>query len=745
MTQTAHTFQVEGMDCAHCAQTIATGIRQLAGVTACDINFTTGKLHVQGTVAPALVKEKVTALGYGVAEQGNAAASPSSAPRLSLIPYLWNRWDTRLALVAGLFMLPGLVGHELLQQEAWWINLASLMAMALAGWPIVQRAWRSLWHNREITINALMSIAAVGAVIIGAFTEAGMVMVLFALGEALEGYSADRARRSIRSLMEVVPQVATLLRRFEQPEVNSEQSLVSQSFSLSVPQSIPIISLQIGDVILVKPGERVPMDGVVIAGHASVNQAPITGESIPVEKGIGNSVFAGSINGAAALEVRVTHRAEDNTISRLIQMVEEAQEKRAPAQRLVDQFAKYYTPAVVVLALLVAVLPPLLFNQPFWNPAPDTKGWLYRGLALLVVACPCALVISTPVSLISAISNAARHGVLIKGGAYLEALSRVKAIAFDKTGTLTTGQPTVVQIQAAQCNDHEAGCQACDDLLALAGAVEQKSEHPLAQAVVAAADQQGLLYKYNAQDVRAIIGKGVTGQVNGQTIMVGSHAYFEEHIPHGEQVCEQADDAAAAGQTPLLISQNGSYQGYIAVRDTIRDSSRDALNQLKTTGMRHLIMLTGDNHTTAQAIAQEVGVTSVRANLLPEHKVAEVNALQEKFGAVAMVGDGINDAPALATAAVGIAIGTGGTAQALETADIALMQDDLRRLPFVVRLSRATMRTIWANIGLSLAIKTLFLLLVLGGWGTMWLAVLADMGTSLLVTANGLRLLYREA
>jgi Cd2+/Zn2+-exporting ATPase len=279
----------------------------------------------------------------------------------------------------------------------------------------------------------------------------------------------------------------------------------------------------------------------------------------------------------------------------------------------------------------------------------------------------------------------------------------------------------------------------------LAGAVEQKSEHPLAQAVVAAANQQGLLNKYQAHDVRAMIGKGVTGQVNGQTIMVGSHAFFEEHVPHGERVCEQADDAAAAGHTPLLISQNGTYQGYIAVRDTVRDSSRDALDQLKAAGLHHLIMLTGDNQTTAQAIAQEVGVTDVRANLLPEHKVAAVNALQEKFGPVAMLGDGINDAPALATAAVGIAIGAGGTAQALETADIALMQDDLRRLPFAVRLSRATMRTIWANIGLSLAIKAIFLLLVLGGWGTMWLAVLADMGTSLLVTANGLRLLVRDA
>ncbi len=738
MSENTFTLQVEGMDCAHCAQTIEKGVRQITGVTICEINFTTGKLRVQGTAQPEQVQAKVEALGYTVAEP--AAATPT--PALSLLPYLWGRPDTRQALLGGIFMLPGLIGGEFLQQEATWINLCSLIALTLAGWPIMQRGARSFWQNQEITINTLMSLAAVGAVIIRAYTEAGMVMVLFALGEALEGYSADRARRSIRGLMEVVPQTAT---RIRQAAPVAATTLTLPLVGLSFQETCPISTLQIGDVILVKPGERIPMDGQVIAGQSAVNQAPITGESIPVAKGVGETVFAGTINGAAALEITVTHLATDNTISRLIQMVEEAQEKRAPAQRLVDQFARYYTPVVVVLAVLVALLPPLLFDQPFWNPDPESKGWLYRGLALLVVACPCALVISTPVSLISAISNAARHGVLIKGGAHLETLSRIKAIAFDKTGTLTTGQPTVVAVQAAQCQGHEVGCAACTDLLALAGAVEQQSEHPLAQAVVAAADQQGLLYKYSAQGVQALVGQGVTGQVNGQTIMVGSHAFFEQHIPHDETICAWAENAAAQGHTPLLISRNGEYQGFITVQDTVRPSSRDALAQLQTLGIHHLIMLTGDNHTTAQAIARAVGVSQVQANLLPENKVAQVQMLQKAVGPIAMVGDGINDAPALATAAVGIAIGAGGTAQAMETADIALMQDDLRRLPFAVRLSQATMRTIWANIAFSLGIKGIFLLLVLTGSGTMWLAVLADMGTSLLVTANGLRLLYREA
>ena len=767
MSTQSFTLQVGGMDCAHCAQTIQTGVQQLVGVQVCELNFTTGKLRVQGEINPEQVQAKVEALGYEVVTAEDAAAS--LPPPQTVLTYLWTRPDTRLALWASLFMLPGLIGQELLQQEALWINLCSLVAMSLAGWPILQRAWRSFRHNREITINALMSIAAIGAVIIGAFTEAGMVMVLFALGEALEGYAADRARRSIRSLMEVVPQEATLLRRGRQGIVNSEQwavnsgelpvisyqlpvispqSPVSQSLSLSVSQSplaIPVAELQIGDVILVKPGERMAMDGRVVAGQSAVNQAPITGESVPVDKGPGDGVFAGSINGAAALEVEVTHLAADNTISRVIQLVGEAQEKRAPAQRLVDQFARYYTPAVVVLALLVAVIPPLVWGQPFWNLDDGSKGWLYRGLALLVVACPCALVISTPVSLISAISNAARQGVLIKGGAHLEALSRIRAMAFDKTGTLTTGKPTVVTMQTTTCDGSTADCLACHELLALAGAVEQKSEHPLAQAVVAAANQQGVLHKYTAHDVRAMVGQGVTGQVNGQTITVGSHAYFEQHVPHDEQACNEAEVAAANGYTPLLISQNGQYQGTIAISDTVRPSSQEALHQLRDAGIHHLIMLTGDNAATAQNIAQAVGVTDFRANLLPEHKVAAVQALQAQYGPVAMVGDGLNDAPALATANVSIAIGAGGTAQALETADIALRQDDLRRLPFAVRLSQITMRTIWANIALSLGIKGIFLLLVLGGWGTMWLAVLADMGTSLLVTANGLRLLYRQA
>jgi Cd2+/Zn2+-exporting ATPase len=432
----------------------------------------------------------------------------------------------------------------------------------------------------------------------------------------------------------------------------------------------------------------------------------------------------------------------------LIQMVEEAQERRAPAQRFVDQFARYYTPGVVVLAVLVATLPPLLFGQPFLNPNPETFGWLYRGLALLVVACPCALVISTPVSIISAITNAARNGVLFKGGAHVEALSRVRTVAFDKTGTLTQGAPTVITVHAADCADKmqfdRDECAMCDEVLALASAVERHSEHPLARAVVAAAARRGLSEAYPAAEtVTALTGRGVTGRVDGRQVTVGSHAYFDQQqIAHAPERCQEAEREAQRGYTPLLISADGDYLGTITVADGVRPHSRAAVQQLKENGIGSIVMLTGDHAATAQAIAQEVGVTDIRAELLPEDKVTAIQALERSAGPTAMVGDGINDAPALATASVGIAIGGAtGTAQAMETADVTLMSADLRQLPFALKLSRAAMGTIRTNVVMSIAIKLVFLVLVLLGVGTMWMAVLADVGTSLLVTLNGMRLL----
>jgi Cd2+/Zn2+-exporting ATPase len=489
------------------------------------------------------------------------------------------------------------------------------------------------------------------------------------------------------------------------------------------------------------------MDGRVVSGSSWVNQAPITGEGRLIEKGPGAHVFASSINGEGALEVEVTHLAADNTISRMVKLVEQAQERRAPAQRFVDQFARVYTPAVVLMAFAVALIPPVLFGQPFLDPGTGARGWLYRGLALLVVACPCALVISTPVSIISAISNAARHGVLIKGGVFLERLNSVRAVALDKTGTLTQGRPSVVAVRAAGCSaDREERCEACDELVGLANAVEQHSEHPLARAVQREALRRAVDTKYGrAGDVQALPGHGVRGRVNGKEVTIGSHSYFDRHIQHPEAVCVQAREHAAMGLTPLMLALDGKFMGAITVADSLRASSRTTVEELRKLGLQAVVMLTGDTADVAQEVASQLELTQVHSDQMPQDKVAMLAALKRDFDHVAMVGDGVNDAPVLASADVGLALGgdAGGTAQAMETADITIMSSDLRRLPFVFRLSRATMRTIWANVALSLGVKLVFFVLVLTGVGTMWMAVLADMGTSLLVTLNGMRLLRR--
>lgn len=747
-TATEQVFRVTGMDCASCARTVEEGVAKLDGVDTCILNFTTETLRIQGNIAPETVAARVRELGYEMAGEDEKETAVSATAPSNFLAFMWQRRDTRLALLGALLILPGLIFNELLPGLEWHnplLDVTSVAAMVVAGYPVALSAWRALKINRDINMNVLMTIAAIGAVIIGAYTEAGLVMVLFALGEALEGYTGERARQSIRSLMAVAPNEATVLR----PCIDCEGHLGQDGYTGGPcpfcgieEHRAHIDELLVGDRIVVKPGERIPMDGRILTGKSAVNQAPITGESRLIDKTADDHVFASSINGEGTLEIEVTHLAKDNTISRVIKMVEEAQERRSPAQRFVDQFARYYTPVVVFLAALVAIVPPLFFGQPFWNPDASTQGWLYRALALLVVACPCALVISTPVSIISAISNGARNGVLIKGGAYLEILSRVKAIAFDKTGTLTRGEPAVVAVRAANCTTQpNLACGPCDELLALSSAVEQRSEHPLAQAVVREAVQRGVDKRYPAAEaVQALAGRGVTGQVNGHQVTIGSHAYFEEHVAHGNH----HDEVTAAdnqGYTTMLVSSNEGYLGYIAVADTVRESSRAAVTALKQQKVQPLVMLTGDNEATARTIAGQVGVTEVRANCLPEDKVTAVDALRQQYGEVAMVGDGINDAPALATASVGIAIGN--TAQAMETADITLMSNDLRHLPFALKLGRAAMRTIYANVALSIGIKVAFLILVVLGLGSMWLAVLADMGTSLLVTLNGMRLLRR--
>jgi Cd2+/Zn2+-exporting ATPase len=723
-------FAIHGIDCAHCANTIEVSVDRLDGVETCELNATTGRLRVRGAVEPDAIVAYVRSLGYEATLLENDGATPMPPnASVSFVEFMWQRLETRLALIGAIMIVPGMVLHELLGWRALWIDALAFAALIAAGLPIAHSAWRSLVSSRTISINALMTIAAIGAVIIGAHVEAALVMVLFAIGEAIEGFTAARARDAIRSLITLVPETALRLRDGYETRT-------------------PVAELEVGDVVVVRPGERLPIDGIVRAGVSHVNQAPITGESVPVVKTPGAEVYAGSVNGEGALEVTVTHRAGDTTISRMIRLVQEAQDRRAPVQRLIDRFAGWYTPAVVAIAALTAVIPPLLSGQPFWNPSPDEFGWFYRGLALLVVACPCALVISTPVSVVSALSAAARAGVLIKGGAALEALGSVRAVAFDKTGTLTTGRPALVAVRSVECREPEqnedARCDACITLLELACAVEQRSEHPLAHAIVDAARVWGVMQNApRATSVTALPGHGIVGDVNGRTVLIGSHRYFDETAPHPPAFCDRAERDASAGRTPLMVSIDGTFAGMLSVADTIRPEAREAIARLRRAGIQHAVMLTGDRRETAQAIAADAGIDDVRAEVLPEYKAQIVEDLRATYGAVAMVGDGINDTPALASATVGIAIGAahGGTNQAMESADVTLMSNDLRRLPFVFELARATRRTIMVNVAFSIAVKAVFLVIVAAGWSTMWMAVFADMGTSLLVTLNGLRLL----
>lgn len=742
-------LRIAGMDCADCAASLEKGVGRMPGVTNCSVDFATARLHVafdSAMVAEADIAQRVRQLGYEVQPEPAGEGKLPAARRggiLGFIPFLFARWTTALAAAGGVLVGLGMAA-EFLGAPAWMSKAVFWLALAVAGYPIFSSGLRRLWLNREISINLLMALAALGAVIIGEEAEAATVIFLFALGEALEGYTMDRARNAIHKLVALVPAEATALR----PCVDCREHLGREGyaggpcpFCGAHETRVPVNVLNAGETVLIKPGERIPVDGVIIKGQSAVNQAPITGESMPVPKAQCDEIYAGTVNGEGTLEVRVTHRPADSMLSNIIHMVEEAHGRRAPAQRFVDRFAKIYTPAVVLTAVLLAVIPPLFLQAPFWNAADGTHGWLYRALTLLVISCPCALVISTPVTIVSAISAAAKNGVLIKGGAHLEALAKVKAFAFDKTGTLTYGQPAVVEIRDFSCADHSESCSSCEDMLQMAAAVERRSTHPLAQAVVQAANARAQHSAYVAEDVEMLAGRGVRGKVNGKTVVVGSHAFFDATHPHDGEICRTVNALEENGHTTMMVSADERLAGYIAVADRARADSRAALAKLKELGIQKSVMLTGDNAATAQSLATTLGVDEVRAHLLPDQKLAAVQALRREYEDVAMVGDGINDAPALACASVGIAMGGTGTAQALETADVALMSDNLSKLPFAIKLSRHALAVIKQNLAISLVLKGIFFALALPGLATLWMAVIADTGASLLVTVNGMRLL----
>ncbi|MEZ5286623.1 MAG: heavy metal translocating P-type ATPase [Vicinamibacterales bacterium] len=608
-----------------------------------------------------------------------------------------------LAGVAASLLAAG-CAIDLVWGAAGWAGPLFLVAAAAGSVFPARRAWEALSQGR-LDINALMVVAVAGAVVIGEWEEAAMVVFLFAVAQWLEARSVARARAAIAALLDLTP-----------PEARIE--LADGERLVALDRVAP------GQTMRVRPGERVPLDGTIIEGRSDVNQAPITGESIPVDKHIGDLVYAGSINGHGSLRVSVTSRRDDTTLARIIHLVEHAHTERAPLQRFIERFAAWYTPAVVVVAALVGIVP-VLAGQP-------ADVWVYRALVVLVVACPCALVISTPVSMVSALAGAARQGVLIKGGAALERLAAVSALAFDKTGTLTRGEVAVGAVDAY------AGLVDDTELLRVAAAVEQYSEHPVAQAIAREAQARGIVPP-PATEVRALPGMGVEGVVDGADLLCAAPRYFRERHAVDAAADERAARLLAQGLSPVIVSRNGLVLGIVGVADREREQARDVVRALHQHGVSRVAMLTGDHEATARAIGRRVGVDDVRAELLPEGKVTAVAALRGS-GLVAMVGDGINDAPALAAADVGIVMGAVGSDAAIETADIALMTDDLSRIPYALRLGRATVRNVHANVAIALGLKAAFVAAAAFGAATLWMAVLADTGASVIVLVNALRL-----
>ncbi len=670
----------------------------LPGVTRAALNFAASTLTVEGRFEPkAVIREAAAHDGVVARPEGAPAeARPAWAQRANTVRTFLSGLGLLAGWTAGWAGAPGRVTVPLFAAT-----------MLIGGYATIRRGLRAL-PRLQFDMNVMMTGAVAGAAAIGQWEEGAAVAFLYSVSNYLEASTLDRARRSLRALMDLAPREARIRR--------NESELV-----------VPVERVGVGDVLLVRPGEKIAVDGVVRSGASAVDQSPITGESLPADKHAGDAVYAGTLNGFGALEVEVRRRVEDTTLARIIHLVEEAQAQRAPAQQFVDRFARYYTPAVLALAVGLAVAPPLLLGAP-WGP------WIYRGLALLVVSCPCALVVSTPVSIVSAIAAAARRGVLIKGGAYLEELGRLRAVALDKTGTVTQGRPAVTDVLPLDG-------AAADRLLVLAAAVEARSEHPLARAIVEAAQRRGLAIP-EARDLTALPGKGARACVDGEALYVGSPRLFAElgQAPTGAAF-RAAAELAAQGKTAMVVGTARETLGVIAIADALRPQSREAVAAMRAAGVAHIALLTGDNGATGCAMATAIGADEVRAELLPEQKVAAVRELRARYGSVAMVGDGVNDAPALAAASVGVAMGVAGSDVALETADVALMADDLAKLPFLIRLGRQTLRVIRQNIAFALAIKAVAIAAVFPGWLTLWLAVLGDMGASVLVTGNGMRLL----
>ncbi|MBM7701307.1 heavy metal translocating P-type ATPase [Metabacillus iocasae] len=689
------TYVIEGMDCGACAKTLEKHLRTISDVKEVTVSFATGKMQIEHENSVEDIIKEVSKAGYTATfvtkNRGTTEASLTKGKNNSII-------------ISGILIALGFAGSYA-QVADFLTTLLYAVAMVVSGYKPARSAYYAV-KSRSLDMNVLMTVAALGAVLIGEWLEGATVVWLFALGVALQTRSIEQTRSSIRNLMNLAPPEAW---------VKQGSRLVKKD----------VEEIMVGDVIVVKPGDRISLDGEVVKGESSVNQAPITGESIPVDKQIGDIAYAGTINESGSLEIKVTKVVEDTTIAKIIHLVEEAQEKKAPAQAFVDKFAAIYTPIVFLFALAVMIIPPLIGTGE-WGE------WFYKGLELLVVACPCALVISTPVAIVSAIGNAAKNGVLIKGGTFLEAAGSIKAIAFDKTGTLTEGKPAVDTVFVVDGTEQQ--------LLSVARTLEEYSNHPIAKAIVNDGDKRGIS-SLQGDQFKAITGKGIQATIDGTIYYAGNKKLFLEIGAPLEKIMNQVEQLEAEGKTLVIVGTQHNLLGVIGIADQMRNSTLSALEHLKQIGVNQLVMLTGDHEGTAKKIASESKIDRYFANLMPEDKVSAIQQLQSEGYPTAMVGDGINDAPALATANLGIAMGGAGTDTAMETADIVLMADNLEKLPHTIKLSRKALTVIKQNIWFSLIVKAVALAFIFPGWLTLWLAVLSDTGAALIVILNSLRLL----
>ncbi len=717
---------IKELDCAAEEQVLRKAIGNLPGVASTEFDIMNRQMtvaHDVVEVTPEQLAEKVRSVGMtptvvspaggtgaeAGADCGGAACLPGdshAAAKEDARPW-WRKY--------GPFILAGLLaaGAETLyftgvKETSPVIIALSVASILLGGLPTLKKGWIAI-RTFTLNINFLMTVAIVGGAVIGAWPEISLVTFLFALAELIEAKALDRARNAVKGLMAMAPDEASV----KQPDGSWKVTRAGE--------------VQVGAIVQVKPGERLALDGVVVAGESSVNQAPVTGESVPVDKTIGDKVFAGTINESGVLEFKTSGGKDQTTLAKIIKTVQEAQGSRAPTQRFVDNFARIYTPIVCVVAVLIAVVPWLAFNQAFYP-------WLYKALVLLVIACPCALVISTPVTVVSGLTAAAKRGILIKGGVHLENGRKLKVVALDKTGTITEGKPRVTDVQPV-------GDASKDEVLRIAASLDALSQHPVALAVVAAWSGE----RARVEAFKSLTGRGVEGRIGSAAYFVGNHRLAEERKVCSPEVEAVLGRFEVQGKTTVVVGSESKTLGVIAVADTPRESSVEAIKSLHDLGIKTL-MLSGDNQTTASAIAKIVGIDEARGGMLPEDKLAEIERLTKEYGdAIGMVGDGVNDAPALAKSTIGFAMGAAGTDTALETADVALMQDDLRGLPEFILLSRRTGAILTQNIALAIGIKVIFFALTLGGWGTMWMAVIADVGASLLVVGNGLRILRTTA